>query len=406
MRNVIFVLPFFLETTLRFVDGAARLPGVRLSVISQDPAEKLPPVLRSRLAAYWPVGNGLDAQMILDAVRALEARLGRVERLIGTLEQLQVPLAEVREKLGLPGTSVEASRNFRDKARMKSALRAAGVPCARHGLAGRAGEARTLIDELGYPVVVKPPAGAGATATYRLEGDAALERYLERHPPHPDRPALFEEFMTGQEHSFDSVLIDGRMVWDSISRYTPTPLEVLENPWMQWCVHLPREIDTPEFDDIRALAGRALEVLGLSNGLAHMEWFRRPDGSAAISEVGARPPGAQFTSLISYACEMDFYQAWPRLMIFDEFQVPERRWSTGAAYLRGQGQGRVRAIDGLDQAHREIGGMVVEARLPQIGELQPAGYEGAGYVMLRHGQSDVVAHGLKRAVELIRIRLG
>lgn len=405
MPNVIFVVPFFMETTLRFVEGAALLPGVRLGVISQDPSEKLPPVLRSRLAAHWRVADGLDAQMILDAVRALQTRMGHVDRLIGTLEQLQVPLAEVREALGLPGVNVETSRNFRDKARMKSVLHAAGIPCARHRLVERAEQAHELIAGTGYPVVVKPPAGAGATGTYRLANDADLRRYLERHAPRPEHPALFEEFMTGEEHSFDSVVLDGRVVWHSISRYTPTPLEVIENPWMQWCVHLPRDIGTPEFDAIRAVAGRALAVLGLENGLAHMEWFRRPDGSVAISEVGARPPGAQFTSLISYACEMDFYQAWPRLMIYDEFRVPERRWSTGAAYLRGQGHGRVRVIDGLDQAQREIGALVVEARLPQIGELQAAGYEGAGYVMLRHGQSDVVAHGLRRAVELIQIRL-
>jgi D-alanine-D-alanine ligase-like ATP-grasp enzyme len=406
MRNVIFVLPFFLDTTLRFVEGAALLPGVRLALVSQDPEDRLPPLLRQRIVAHWRVDNALDPQQILDAVRRLQTHFGPADRLIGTLEQLQVPLAEVRDVLGMPGTGVDASRNFRDKARMKTVLETAGIPCARHRLVAEPAHARELIAVTGYPVVVKPPAGAGASGTFRLGDDRDLAAYLRRYPPRPDRPALFEEFMSGREFSFDSVLLDGRMVWYSISRYLPTPLEVLENPWIQWCVHLPREIETAEFADIRELAPRALAALGLENGLSHMEWFRRPDGTAAISEVGARPPGAQFTSLISYACEMDFYRAWPRLAVCDEFVPPGRRWSSGAAYLRGQGAGRVQGIDGLEQAHRELGALVVEARLPQLGEVQPGGYEGAGYLILRHGQSDVVARALRRAVELIQIRLG
>jgi hypothetical protein len=39
MPNVIFVAPYFLETTLRFIDGAASLPGVRFADVSTDPEE-------------------------------------------------------------------------------------------------------------------------------------------------------------------------------------------------------------------------------------------------------------------------------------------------------------------------------------------------------------------------------
>ena len=84
---------------------------------------------------------------------------------------------------------------------------------------------------------------------------------------------------------------------------------------------------------------RGLHALGLRTGLTHMEWFRRPEGAVAISEVAARPPGAQFTSLLSYAHDIDMYAAWARLEIFGTFAPPERRYSVGAAYLRGQGDG-------------------------------------------------------------------
>jgi biotin carboxylase len=406
VRTVVFVVPFFMEATLRFVSGTARLPDVRLGLVSQDPLERLPEDLRSRIAAHWRVGNALDPQQIADAVAGLARQIGPAERLIGSLEQLQVPLAQVRAHLGLPGLSVQAAENFRDKSTMKRVFDAAGVPCARHRLAAASTEAVEFVRRVGFPVVVKPPAGAGAINTFRLENAAQLEEYLARHPPDPARPTLFEEFLQGEEHSFDSVCIDGRLVWYSISRYLPAPLTVLENPWIQWCVLLPRDVDSPAYAAIRSIAHPALRALGLETGMTHMEWFRRTGSDLAISEVAARPPGAQFTSLISYACDCDFYRAWPQLMVYDEFAPPRRDYAAGAAYLRGMGQGRVKAVHGLTQAQRELGGLVVEARLPQLGQPQSPGYEGAGYLIVRHTETHVVEQALRRVVELIRVELG
>src|SRR5207344_700295 len=151
-----------------------------------------------------------------------------------------VPLARVREHLSIAGMDVATAHNFRDKAQMKSVLRAAGVPCARHRLADSAAAAAGFAEEVGFPLVVKPPAGSGAKSTFRLDDAADLRVWLSAAPPAPERPALVEEFLTGDEGSYDSVMIDGQVVWDSVSLYQPTPLEVLRNPWIQWRVLLPR----------------------------------------------------------------------------------------------------------------------------------------------------------------------
>jgi biotin carboxylase len=235
-----------------------------------------------------------------------------------------VPLAEERERLGIPGLGSEATHNFRDKARMKSVLRAAGVPCARHGLAGTVAEAQAFADAVGFPLVVKPPAGAGSVATFRAGDARELADALAAAPPTPDRPVLLEEFVTGEEHSLETISIDGRAVWHSLTRYRPTPLEVVRNPWIQWCIVLPREVDDPRYDDIKAVGADALRALGMTTGLSHMEWFRRADGSVAIGEVGARPPGAQITTLVSRATDTDFVRTWAELMVFGTFTPPTR----------------------------------------------------------------------------------
>jgi hypothetical protein len=401
-----FVAPYLLGATTRFVEAATTLPGTELALVTCEPEERVPAGLRRGLAAHWRIDDPLDVGQIAGAVQALGEHLGPVQRLLAVLEQLQVPLAQVREQLGIAGMDAATARNFRDKAQMKSVLRAAGVPCARYRLADSAGAAAGFAKEVGFPLVVKPPAGAGAKSTFRLDDAEDLRVWLNAAPPPPDRLALVEEFLTGEEGSYDSVMTDGQIVWDSVSIYLPTPLDVLRNPWIQWMVLMPREIEGREYDGIRAVAPTALRALGLQSGFTHLEWFRRPDGSVAVSEVAARPPGAQITSMLCYAHDFDLYRAWAQLMVHGSFAPPERRWSAGTVFLRGQGTGHVRAVHGLDGLPPEVSSLVVDSRLPEPGQLSSGSYEGDGYIIVRHPDTAVVTDAMRRLVTGVRVELG
>lgn len=406
MPSVVFAAPLLSENASRMIAAVVSLPDVRVGVITHDPFERMDPALRERVAAHWRVDDILNPDQLAHAVECLAPRLGSVDRLFGAYEQLQVPLAEVRERLGLPGMPAEVARNFRDKARMKTILARHGLPCARHCLAYGDATAVAFADQVGFPLVLKPPAGAGALRTFQVDDVRGLGEALRVCAPASGNPVQIEEFVAGDEHSFETVSIGGRAVWHSLTHYHPAPLDVLRNPWIQWCVVLPREIDEPYYDDIRRAAFRALEVLGMDTGLSHMEWFRRRDGSVAISEVAARPPGAQITSIISWAHDIDFLEAWARLMVYGTFAPPTRRYAVGAAYLRGQGRGAVQAIHGLEAAQRELGSLVVEAKLPTRGQTPTGSYEGEGYVILRHPETAVVEQAVRRLITLVRVELG
>ena len=136
-----------------------------------------------------------------------------------------------------------------------------------------------------------------------------------------------------------------------------------------------------------------------------MEWFRRPDGTVAVSEVAARPPGAQLTSMHGYAHDMDLYRAWAELVVLDRFELRERRYAAGTVYLRGMGRGRVRAVHGVEEIQRELGHLIVESRLPQPGQPASSTYLGEGYVMVRHPDTAVVRDALTRIVSRIRVEL-
>lgn len=406
MVRVVFVAPYAADTTLRFARAAAELPGVRFALITQEPPERFHSEFGARLAGIRRVKDAFDAKELAAATRSLAKELdGQPERLIGVLEQLQVPLAEVREQLSIRGMDVNEARNFRDKSRMKDVLRASGLPCARHRLCSNAAEALDFARATGFPLVAKPPAGAGARQTVRVENLEELASYVKSVSPSAAAPLLLEEFIIGEEFSFDTVTLNGRHLLHSINSYAPAPLTVIENAWIQWTVFLPRRIDTPEFAPIFEAGPRALDALGIHTGITHMEWFRRPDGRIAISEVAARPPGAQFSTLISYAHDFDLYRAWARLVVLEQFDVPQRKFSAGAAYLRGQGEGKVAAIEGLEEVLRELKDIVVESKIPPVGQPASGTYEGEGFVIVRHPDTAVVAAALKKIVSNVRVRL-
>jgi hypothetical protein len=149
----------------------------------------------------------------------------------------------------------------------------------------------------------------------------------------------------------------------------------------------------------------ALRALGVRDALTHMEWFRRADGTVAISEVGARPPGAQLSTMHGQVHDVDFYRAWAELVVLGTFDPPERRYAAGTAYLRGQGRGRVRAVHGIDELQRELGHLVVDSRLPQPGQPASTDYLGEGFVMVRDPDTAVVRNALHRIVSTARVEL-
>lgn len=401
-----YITPFFTENAIIFLHHLSLIEGARLAVVSQEPQELLPESIRRRLAGHWQVADCLDAEQLRWAVEGLERGLGKVERILAANEHIQVQVAQLREWLELPGMNVATAIRFRDKNKMKEAFRKGGVACARSCAASSEADAWAFVEQVGYPVCVKPVDGAATQSTFRVEDAASLKDVLRGSGPCPERPLQIEEFIVGQEHSFETVSIHGKPVWHSLTHYIPGPLEVVRNPWIQYQVILPREVDSKPYDDIRKMGRQALKALGMQTGLSHMEWFRRKDGSIAINEVAARPPGVQIMPLINRAHDIDFFTAWGRLMMFDEFTPPkERKYAAGCAFLRGLGEGRVTAVHGLDEILHDFRDLVTDYKRPPLGAPKAVSYEGEGYVIVRHPETRVVAEALQEIVSRVRVVL-
>lgn len=400
-RNVVFVAPFPAETTMRFVRAVANLPDVRLLGVVHTPPEGEDARLYHDVVR---VTEPLSTRDVLDGVEVLRRRHGAPVRIVGILEALMVQLAEARARYDVEGTKPAVAELFRDKARMKDALRAAGLPVARHKLLGSRADAESFAEEVGFPMVLKPPAGMGAKATFRVGSREELLRAVSGMHVSANAPVLAEEMLVGREYSFETLTIDGKPRTSSISEYLPSCLEVLETPWIQWACILPREISGDVHLRAKDMGFSAIQALGLDTGMTHMEWFQRKDGSLAIGEIAQRPPGANITRMTGLAHGIDPYRAWARVVIDGVVDEPwERKYAVGCAFVRGMGHGRVAAVTGVRETHEAIAPWLVEAKLPTIGAPKSDGYEGDGYVIVRHETTEMVRRLVTKVLETMRV---
>src|SRR5581483_12172432 len=115
--------------------------------------------------------------------------------------------ARLREAFELPGMTVEQTVPFRDKEQMKRILDAAGIRTPWHVRATSAAQVWEAAEQVGFPLIVKPIAGAGSADTYRVESTDELAEVLPllRHVPE----VSVEEFVDGEEFTFDTICADG-----------------------------------------------------------------------------------------------------------------------------------------------------------------------------------------------------
>ena len=398
MRNVVFIAPFPMRATMRFGTAISKLSNVRLiGIFQKAPSAEMAQSFEHIIL----VDNAISVDVLSKTMTQVVAAFGPIHRLLGILESLQEQLAILRERFGISGVLPHTARRFRDKAEMKDALRAAGVPCARHLKVRNVNELWRFIDRVGFPVVLKPPAGAGCRATYRVNNPQEL---VEAMKDIPVRPVLVEEFLTGVEHSMEAYTLNGVPLFASFSRYYPSPLEVMQNPWIQWVVLFPKEIDHPMFKQARDVGYKAIKALGLKTAMTHMEWFYRSDGTVAVGEIGARPPGAQFSKVTGRIHGMNPYLTWARLMVDDRFDGPWHRQKAAAiVFLRSQGSGKISKITGLTEAQTKMGNLVSEVKLPVVGLPKSSSYEGDGYVIIEHNDTNIVRQAALDLITTVKV---
>ena len=401
--RVVFLSPSYPANMVQFTRGLAEV-GAEIYGVGDTSASALPHSVRRDLAHYLEVPRILDEDDV--ARRVSDWLRGKtVDRVLTNWEPLVVLAAKLRERWGVPGMSVDTARGFRDKQTMKERVKAAGlrVPVSRR-VRTRA-DLFAAVEEIGFPAIVKPIAGAGSDDTYRLDSRRDAEAVLAR-IAHVEE-ASCEEYVEGEEHTFDALSIAGKTVFENVMTYFPKPLEARQNEWISPIAICHRDLAQKKLAPGIELGRAVLRALGLRDGFSHMEWFLTPRGEAVFGEVACRPGGAGLVDLMNYAGDIDLYREWARVACWGHFEASTtKKYNVGVVYKRAEGQGTISHVQGLGEWLRTCGPHVVEERLSRPGQVRrdfTQSQAADGHVIVRHPDWDETVRMCKAAASTIRL---
>ncbi len=395
-RQIVFVCPRLTGESLRAARALKQMDSVRLFVIcAQSPAVDINKHKDPLFADLILVGNIFHADQLLAAARQLMQKHGALERLVTVQETLLLPVAQAGETLRLPGLGVAAARRTLDKTRCKQTLRDAGIGVALDRVITSATEADAFVNQVGFPIVLKPPGGSGALATWRIRNQEQLRLALELLRPDRHNPVLAEDYLEGRELCIDTITLAGEPRLHALCRYSPSILEALERPVVQWRCVIPRETDDAGCQHFIKQGLQAVRALSPGNAFTHMEGFLLDDGRVRFTDATLRPAGARIGPMFGYAYGFDSHRAWAGLTLDGRFDGPRKHlYAVGTIFLRGPGAGRIESVKGLQTIKQHFGELVVDSRLPRIGAAKAATYTSDGFITLRHPDTQVVNRAL------------
>ena len=382
--NVLMISPGFPDEMPNFTSGLAEV-GARVFGVGDQPPAALPERVRAALHDYLRVDDLWDEDAVVDSVRRwLSGRaLDRIECL---WEPGVVLAARLRETFGIAGLSVQQAHAFRDKESMKQVLDAAGVRTPRHARGRTREDCRRAAEEIGYPLIIKPIDGAGSADTYPLYEESDLEEALKR-LGHIEEVSI-EEFIEGDEFTFDTVCADGRILFENVALYRPKPLVARLNPWISGQAVCLRDLEEEPILRGRHLGYQVLEALGFRSGFSHMEWFYTPSGEAVFGEIGARSPGGRLVHVMNYTCDIDLFVGWAEAVCYGQLsQDCSRKYNAAVVFKRAKGSGRIQEYRGLDRLMSDYGEHVAALELNPIGSPMRDWrnvVSGDGWIVVRH----------------------
>jgi len=402
--NIIFIEPSFPYNQREFVRGLHQA-GATVIGIGERPQDHLADDVKGWLSHYVQVKSVVHEPSLLRAVQQVQARV-YVDRLEATVEAHIMAAAKVREAAGIPGTSVRTAYLCRDKPAMKEVLREAGIPCAQSTRASDPEEAREFAAQVGYPLIIKPPAGAGASGTWKVRDGNELERVIWECGLADGTEVAVEEFIEGHEGYLDTLTINGEVVHEFITHYFPNVLVAMRERWISPQMITTNRIEEPGYREVRKMARDVIRVLDIGTSATHMEWFFGPKG-LKFSEIGCRPPGVGQWDVYNTANDFDLYLEWASALTHGRPQrAPSRRYAAGMIALRPSCDGRITGYSGLDAIQQRYGDCIVAAHLPPAGSpTQPVegGYMANAWMRVRHPDYDVLRQIMNTIGETVKV---
>ena len=321
--NFIFVSPHFPHTYWQFCDRLKK-NGLNVLGIGDAPYDSLEAPLKAALTEYYRVDSLEDYDQVYRAVAFFAFRYGRIDWIESMNEYWLEQDARLRTDFNIStGIREDRIRFIKEKSLMKKLYLEAGIPTARQHVVSTREAGKAFIQEVGYPVIVKPDVGVGATHTWKLENDGDLESFYDNLPA---VPYVMEEFVQGEICSYDAILdsrcdplFESMTVWPPVMDIVNRDLDLM----YYTCPEVP--------DKLRKLGRKTVKAFGVDRRFVHLEFFRLTKARKGLGKVGdfvalevnMRPAGGYTPDMMDFAHSTDVYRIYADMVAFDTRKVPE-----------------------------------------------------------------------------------
>ena len=321
--NFVFISPHFPHTYWRFCDRLHQ-NGVNVLGIGDAPYDQLEDCLKGVLTEYYRVTSLEDYDQVFRAVAFFSFRYGKIDWIESMNEYWLEQDARLRTDFNIR-TGIQSDRIgfIKEKARMKQLYIEAGIPTARQHVVTTREAGREFVDRVGYPVIVKPNIGVGATNTWKLTCDDEFNAFYD---DLPGVPYVMEEFIQGDICSYDAIvdskcepLFESMTVWPPVMDIVVKDLDLM----YYTCPEVP--------EGLRELGRRTVKAFGVDRRFVHLEFFRLTKarkglgriGDFVALEVNMRPAGGYTPDMMNFAHSVDVSRIYADMVTADRRFVPE-----------------------------------------------------------------------------------
>ena len=318
--NFIFISPAFPKNYYNFCDRLKK-NGVNVLGIGDTPESELNQKVKDSLTEYFKVPNLEDYNEVYKACAYFAYKYGKIDMLESNNEYWLRQDAKLRLDFNIPGDKPNDVINYTSKSRMKEFYKKAGVPVARYKFVTNFEEDLIFIDEVGFPVIVKPDNGVGASRTYKINSREDLENFYKYNY---NKDYVMEEFITGVITSLDGIVdSNSNIVFCDNEVFPPSILDIVTNN-LECSYYVNKDVP----NDIKEMGQRVLKAFNIKKRYFHLEFFRLTkdkhglgkSGDLVALEVNMRPPGGFTPDIINFGQSLDTYQIWADVICYDEIK--------------------------------------------------------------------------------------
>lgn len=330
--NVVFISPHFPEYYHNFC-SRLKNRGVNVLGVGDCPYEMISDETKNSLTEYYYVGSLENYDEVYRACAYFSSQYGKIDWIESENEYWLELEATLRRDFNVTtGPQIQDMRWMKYKSAMKEVYKSAGLKVADYIKLDTLDEALEFTKKNGYPVIVKPDNGVGATHTYKLKNDEELKDFYNHKQDYIDY--IIEDFVPGDVVTFEGVTDKDKNILFSTSHFMDTSIMDTVNDASDVYFHS----EPVEGKPIYEIGEKVVKAFDTKSRFFHFEFIKLSEDKPGLGrkgdlvplEVNMRAPGAFIPDMMNYAYDVDTYTIWADMMIYNTcFYEIERKYYVG-----------------------------------------------------------------------------